>query len=246
MIYKKETEKQDFSQKEVAKKTIFWALLIYCLSCLISSFFITKNQTSFILLNGFFSLISFGLSSFFLAFYLKSDQKTHTVLGLSTPNKDKLKSIFVFSAIFILILIVYFIIINILKSSTQGAFRDLLNQLEIVEKEKLNRIFSKKNISILILNFSFIGFIVPICEELFFRGLLQASFHTLTKNSWIGIIITSLIFSLLHFSILHFFPIFIFGLWVGVLREKTNSIYIGILLHCINNLFTLVNLVTNG
>lgn len=78
-----------------------------------------------------------------------------------------------------------------------------------------------------------IGFIVPISEEIFFRGILLRYLVISTgKNA--GLLLNSLIFTLLHFF-LYFIPIFIISLFFGFLTLKTKSILPAIFLHALTN-----------
>ncbi|MFC1988246.1 lysostaphin resistance A-like protein [Chloroflexota bacterium] len=83
----------------------------------------------------------------------------------------------------------------------------------------------------------------PALEEAFFRGFIFAGF----RRSRIGvagtIIITSLVWTLLHlwqYDIYDLGSLFAFGIVVGVIREKTNSIWGAFIPHSINNFVAMV------
>jgi uncharacterized protein len=83
--------------------------------------------------------------------------------------------------------------------------------------------------------------VVPLCEELFFRGFLFSGF----SSSFLGpvgtIIVTSLLWAAGHFShcgLLDLFLVFIFGLAIGTARYKTNSIFTTLMMHSLSNLVT--------
>lgn len=92
------------------------------------------------------------------------------------------------------------------------------------------------------------GVIVPIAEEIYFRGVL----HRWARDKW-GVLIGSLISSLL-FGLIHGIPpviafAFIMGLTIAYAYEKTQSLWPGIIIHVINNSFKIVLLylfVANG
>jgi len=81
--------------------------------------------------------------------------------------------------------------------------------------------------------------IAPFIEELLFRGYL---FDQIRKKAspMVAILSTALLFALVHFSIATMIPIFIMGVIMGVLRERTGSIIPSLLFHSLNNLFALV------
>lgn len=81
--------------------------------------------------------------------------------------------------------------------------------------------------------------IAPIAEETFFRGFLYGGLRGRIGVP-LAMIVSTLFFTALHFSIDLFIPIFILGLFLAWLYEKTGSLYPGILLHASNNAISLV------
>ena len=85
--------------------------------------------------------------------------------------------------------------------------------------------------------------IAPIIEEFIFRGFLLSQLKN-TIGNWGAISLSSLAWTLLHFQyeVKILFILFIFGLLLGFLRWKYNSLFLVMVLHAINNLvaFSLV------
>lgn len=81
----------------------------------------------------------------------------------------------------------------------------------------------------------FLAILPPIFEELAFRGYL---FSELIKISSIKvtIVITSFLFALIHLSMISFLWIFPFGIFLGYLRWRYNTLLIPMLIHFIHNL----------
>jgi membrane protease YdiL (CAAX protease family) len=80
-----------------------------------------------------------------------------------------------------------------------------------------------------------IGIIVPIYEEIVFRGVILKSCERYLNFKWANIFQAAL-FALIHEN-LFLFPIFFaFGIFTGLLVKKTGSLFGGILFHIINNL----------
>ena len=80
----------------------------------------------------------------------------------------------------------------------------------------------------------FVVIVAPFAEELFFRGFLYQAL----RNSWgtvLGVIGSGLIFGLIHFEPDKLVPLWILGMILAMLFEKTGSIWPCIMLHAINN-----------
>ena len=79
----------------------------------------------------------------------------------------------------------------------------------------------------------------PIFEELAFRGFL---FNQLQKvaTEKVTIIATAFIFALVHFSFISLIWIFPFGLILGYIRSKYNTLWYGIVIHFIHNFIVLM------
>ncbi|MBN8719477.1 MAG: CPBP family intramembrane metalloprotease [Sediminibacterium magnilacihabitans] len=74
-----------------------------------------------------------------------------------------------------------------------------------------------------------------IFEEVLFRGTFQQLFIGWTKNAWIGIIITSIVFSVIHISYFGFLPRLALGMVLGFIFYYGKNIWLNILLHFLNN-----------
>lgn len=74
-----------------------------------------------------------------------------------------------------------------------------------------------------------------IFEEVLFRGGLQQLFIKWFGNVWIGILVTSILFSAVHGSYFGFLPRAALGVILGLLFYYSNNIWLNILAHCLNN-----------
>lgn len=83
--------------------------------------------------------------------------------------------------------------------------------------------------------------IVPVYEELVFRGYLQKNLEAIKKPSS-AIIITALVFTILHFNLSEIIPLFVLALYVGVITFKTDSLKIAITCHVLNNAFAIIKM----
>jgi len=76
--------------------------------------------------------------------------------------------------------------------------------------------------------------VAPICEELFFRGVLFGSFVA-AGRARIGTLISAALFALMHLDPINFLPIFVFGSALAWLSRKTESILSVTAAHAVNN-----------
>ncbi|NJK41387.1 MAG: CPBP family intramembrane metalloprotease [Acaryochloridaceae cyanobacterium SU_2_1] len=84
--------------------------------------------------------------------------------------------------------------------------------------------------------------IAPIFEEFLFRGFMLAGLRSSRVGSMGAVIVTSLLWAMLHFQYNFYFvaQIFVFGLLLGVARLQTESLYVPISMHSLNNLIALI------
>lgn len=78
----------------------------------------------------------------------------------------------------------------------------------------------------------------PLAEEYLCRGVILNVFKRL--GSVFAVVGTALIWALLHGNIIQGLPVFIMGVFYGMLALKTGSIWPTFILHAINNLFSTV------
>jgi len=89
-------------------------------------------------------------------------------------------------------------------------------------------------------NIFMIGILPAVGEELIFRGVIQRLFAEWTKNIHWGILIAALLFSFMHLQFYGFVPRMILGILFGYLFYISESIWIPILAHFINNTMAVV------
>ncbi|MCP4501474.1 MAG: ABC transporter permease subunit [Deltaproteobacteria bacterium] len=79
----------------------------------------------------------------------------------------------------------------------------------------------------------FLSFAVlpALCEEMAFRGSLLSA----AKRPWLGVVVVAVVFAVFHGSLMRAPITFIVGLFVGLLRVKTGSLFPSILLHLTHN-----------
>jgi len=105
-----------------------------------------------------------------------------------------------------------------------------------IQADQLTEVFLQvKSPAGLALNLLVIALIPALGEELLFRGLLQRLLGEWTRNIHVGVILTAFIFSALHLQFFGFLPRFLLGLMLGYLLEITQSLWVPIFAHFVNN-----------
>jgi membrane protease YdiL (CAAX protease family) len=79
-----------------------------------------------------------------------------------------------------------------------------------------------------------IALLLPIAEEIIFRSYLFDALRRYFSGGVVSVA-TALTFALIHFQLSYFVPLFGFGLILALVRIKTDSLRIPVLLHVINN-----------
>lgn len=84
-----------------------------------------------------------------------------------------------------------------------------------------------------------VAIVVPIGEEIFFRGLTYGAFRRrLGRHA--AVLASAVFFAAAHLSLVELLPILILGLILAYLYEYTGSLVPGMIAHAINNLAALV------
>lgn len=90
-----------------------------------------------------------------------------------------------------------------------------------------------------LINLFVIAALPALCEEFLFRGVLQKIFIEWTRNIPVGIMITALIFSIFHFQFYGLIPRFLLGVYLGYLLIWSNTLWLPITAHFVNNAFAI-------
>lgn len=83
--------------------------------------------------------------------------------------------------------------------------------------------------------------IIPaICEEFFFRGVMQRKLSQTSAGPEAAILITAIIFSLIHMDFNNFFARMLMGVVLGYLYYWSGSLWVSIFAHFFNNFMVLL------
>ena len=75
-----------------------------------------------------------------------------------------------------------------------------------------------------------------ICEEMLFRGFVFSNILKVARLP-IGIFLTSFLFAIYHFQPFNLIPLTILGAFIAFVVYYSNSIYLGMMVHFLNNFF---------
>lgn len=129
---------------------------------------------------------------------------------------------------------------NIAKSSgTVKQVKDFFDSMDKIVGDSQTNLFSIKSIFDIIIIIVSVSITPAICEEFFFRGLIQRSFELKWKPVT-AIIVSSIFFSLYHFSPYGLIPLFILSVFLGYSAYKTNSILVPVFIHFANNFIMII------
>lgn len=76
--------------------------------------------------------------------------------------------------------------------------------------------------------------VAPVAEEIFFRGFIYGGMRNLWGVGW-GMVVSSVVFALVHITPGVLVPIFVIGLVLAYLYERTGSLWPSIILHALVN-----------
>lgn len=109
-----------------------------------------------------------------------------------------------------------------------------LQEIEAQVLEMLLHLLGDVRPGALLINLLVFAVIPAVCEELFFRGLIQRQLGKIWKP-WVAIFITATLFSLIHFQFYGFFARLFLGMVLGYLYYRSGSLWPSILGHfCFN------------
>jgi uncharacterized protein len=179
-----------------------------------------ENNVNILVPTSFYSSL---IGILFILLILKMSKKSYKIyLGLIQPRTK----LFLF---WIGISFLYIGLIEILSSHFEIFKNDFTDQVIRSADSKLFLLITA-------------GFIAPIFEEVFFRGFLFKNIENSRLGSVGAVIITSLLFAVIHIQYdLYVMSVLIpVGFILGLSRLKTQSLFVPIAIHIINNSLSII------
>jgi|WetSurMetagenome_2_1015567.scaffolds.fasta_scaffold57281_2 uncharacterized protein len=173
------------------------------------------------------------------------------IIRLKIP---KISEIFIFSVGLIILAtllqnylyIQNFIIVKLAQNFTLvDKAKNFLDQLDKMVEEAYGNLLSYNSV----FEASFLVFVVAVipavCEETFFRGFVQKSFEHKFKP-FLSALITAIFFGVYHFNPYQVIPLILLGLYFGFAAYKSDSIFVPMTMHFLNNFMALILLFIFG
>lgn len=98
----------------------------------------------------------------------------------------------------------------------------------------LTVIIENSQLPLRLLMFGFVVVVVPVFEEMLFRGFFQSMIKGFFGGPWRAIFISSAAFAMLH-PWMHFLPLFVLSVCIGYAYEKSGSLFRPIFIHAMFN-----------
>lgn len=112
---------------------------------------------------------------------------------------------------------------------------DWMTSLEKDATKQMEAFLKANNTTDVIVNVIIIALLPAFCEEICFRGALQRIVIHISRNPWLGIVLTSIFFSALHLQFQGFLPRMFLGMILGAFFWYSGSLWPSIIAHFVNN-----------
>ncbi|HRV75790.1 MAG: CPBP family intramembrane metalloprotease [Candidatus Nomurabacteria bacterium] len=157
----------------------------------------------------------------------KRQKSIKELLGLRKPNKKAVYLTVLLAIVYIILLVISMIILQLISPNLAGQ-----------EQAVAEMVSNSTSLSLVVMVFS-VGLITPIAEETFFRGLLLSLYSRKIKVI-ASIFFVAVLFGLAHGQVNVGIDTFIFGIILGILTWKTESIIPAIFLHMLKNCLAII------
>jgi len=108
------------------------------------------------------------------------------------------------------------------------------------QHETLESITSHPQLPLKILILITAAAIVPVVEEMLFRGLFQTMIRSFSGRPWLAILLSSALFAVVHQHGPHWPALFVLAVCLGYSYEKSGSLFRPILIHSIFNTASII------
>ncbi|MDE7437935.1 MAG: CPBP family intramembrane metalloprotease [Muribaculaceae bacterium] len=200
----------------------------------IASGFIEDDRARFLIVSVFQNLLVFCVPAL-IAAYINGHSAIRTLSLNVIPNCKALLGVVISFAIgFIFFNQIIYWNDNISFPDSLSDIEASLRAMENAARDTSNIIMADSSVIGLLTNILVVGVITGFSEELFFRAGLQRMLSE-AMPKLIAIWVAAFIFSTLHFQFFGFVPRLLLGAFFGYLYVWTNSIWVSIFAHALNN-----------
>ena len=231
--------KREFSSSE----KLFAIVLCLCLGFICNTFIIgllyqyLQGEVAYKFLLILSSILTFGVPAVVASMFVGSERNPFASIGMARGAKA---GRFVLVVVFMLAIMPAIELLSSLNASysfpeSMKGVEEYFRAADIRAMEATQRALSGNGIGFYILNLIALAITPAICEEMFFRGVLQKHLLGSIKNKHVAILLTAFIFSAIHLQFSGLLPRFILGAVLGYLFYSTGSLWISIVAHATNN-----------
>lgn len=128
---------------------------------------------------------------------------------------------------------------------TVYSIRQFLDNLNDLVEKTYSNLLTANNFAEGVLIVIVIAVVPAVCEEAMFRGFIQRSFEFRLKP-FHAALITAVFFGLYHFNPYGLIPLITLGLYFGFAAYKSDSIFVPVFLHFLNNFTAIMIYFTMG
>ena len=178
-------------------------------------------------------------------------ENTSFMLRMKFPSFKEI-GIFVFGLVLLTPMLQYFLSLQnfaLQKLESVSPFvksiTDMLDQMDKLVEKTYGSLLTSHSVFESVLIIIVVAFTPALCEETLFRGFVQKSFERKLKPFW-SIFITALFFGLYHFNPYGLLPLIALGAYFGFAAYTSNSIFIPMILHFLNNLLAVLAFIILG
>ena len=221
----------------MALSKVLLALVVLFVAQIVCAIFLSRAGYHYKQYEGLFSFVYAATTSAFLLFLLRPTGRFTKGQRVSKDNLNGLEPfwLFVISMGMLGVVTIYFIIVEYIATHSKTV-DDAMNQYN----ESMDR-FSEVDKVIVpnwdhILYFIALVLLVPLAEELIFRGAILESFKKVT-NKPAAVILSSVVFGLCHGLSVHILYALFCGIVLGSVYCICDSIKASYIVHAVFNLF---------
>ena len=231
-----------------AAKQLFIIILCLCVGFLLNTalvvllYFFMQGETSYKILLMLSSIISFALPALLAAKFIQKDEPAFRQLGMTeSPRFTK----YLLAIVFMLAIMPAIEFISSLNASysfpeSLKGLEEYLRNIDESAMQSTMKALAGNGVGAFILNLIVLAITPAVCEEMFFRGVLQKFFVGNIRNKHIAILLTAFIFSAIHMQFSGLLPRFILGAVLGYLFYSSGSLWLSIVAHATNNALVVI------
>ncbi|MCQ2308992.1 MAG: CPBP family intramembrane metalloprotease [Bacteroidales bacterium] len=118
---------------------------------------------------------------------------------------------------------------------SMAGLEEYFRMVQDMADDLMKKFLDVETVGGLVTNILMIAALAAIGEELLFRSVIQPFMIRICRNVFVGILVTSVLFSAMHFEFYGFIPRIILGIMLGYMFYITGSIWSSMLMHFVNN-----------